>query len=80
MDSPFIDGMREDNRPLDVRISSTEAKTCYKIDRLSFANLTRINENGSTVSRRTRKSQVTWLNLGEGIKHIQSRFSSRWSR
>ena len=72
--------MREDKRPLDVRILSNKAKTCYKIDRLSFANLTQMNENGSTVSRRTRKSQVTWSNLGERIKDIQWRFISRWSR
>ena len=65
----LIDEIREDKRPLDVRILSDEAKTCYKIDRLSFANLTRMNENGSTVSRRTRKSEVTWSNPGEGIKH-----------
>ena len=76
----LIDGMREDKRPLNFRILSNKAKTCYKLDRISFANLTRMNENGSTVSRRTSKSQVTWSNLGEGIKHIQSRFSSRWSR
>jgi hypothetical protein len=76
----FIDEMREDKRPLDVRIVSNEAKTYYKIDRLSFANLTRMNENGSTVSRRIRKSQVTWSNLGEGIINIQWRFASRWLR
>ena len=55
----FIDEMREDKRSLDVRILSNEAKTCYKIDRLSFANLTQMNENGSTVSRPTRKPEVT---------------------
>ena len=55
----FIDEMREDRRPLDVRILSNEAKTCDKIDRLSFANLIQMNEYGSTVSRPTRKSEVT---------------------
>jgi hypothetical protein len=49
---------------------SNEAKTCCKIHRLSFTSVTRMSENGSTVSRRTRKSQVTWSNLGEGIKHV----------
>ena len=72
--------MRGDKRPLDVRILSNEVKTCHKIDRLSFASLTRMNENGSTVSRRTRKSQVTWSNLGEGVKDIQWRFINSWSR
>lgn len=45
--------IREDKRPLDVRFLSTEAKTCCKIDRLSFANLRRVNENGSTVSQKS---------------------------